>query len=269
MKYSINNLPNITNSSLFEAFNYAVDPIAITDSNLNSGVKFIFVNNSFVKETGYSKEELIGQSPKILQGKHSNIKMLSDLKQTLLEGKNFKGHTVNYKKDKTPYIVQWSISPLKDRNNTTIAYVSIHKILTAEVHAKNKNILFDKIIQQSPGAILVTDMDAKIVYINDAFCKNLGYSYGELIGQHTRILKSGKQNDRFYKNMWHSLLHEQKFESIFISKKKNGDLFYDKKVITIVKDNELKPLYYLAMCFDVTKVKNAFNKSSKARKELA
>lgn len=253
-------LPNITNESFFSAFEHAIEPIAITDANLNTGVRFIFVNESFTKETGYSKDELIGKSPKILQGKNSNHKMLAQLKQTLLEGKNFKGQTVNYKKDQTPYIVQWSISPLKDRNNVTVAYISIHKILTSEINAKNKNILFDKIIQQSPGAILVTDIEANIVYVNHAFCKNLGYREDELVGFNTRVLKSGKQTEQFYSNMWQSLMKYHKFEGIFISKKKNGELFYDKKVITTIKDEDGNPLYYLAMCFDVTKVKDALSK---------
>lgn len=64
-------------------------------------------------------------------------------------------------------------------------------------------------------------------------------------------------NNTFCKNMWQSLIQEQRFEGIFISKKKNGDFFYDKKVITVIKDKDQNPIYYLAMCFDVTKVKKA------------
>lgn len=253
---------NLDLDSLFAAFDYAIEPIAITDANLKEGVKFIYVNQAFLRETGYTKGELIGQNPKILQGKRSNIQMLSKLKNALMQGENFKGQTINYKKDRTPYIVQWTISPLKDKTNNIIAYISIHKIMTAQVEAENKNILFDKILQQTPGAILVTDLEANIVYVNNAFSHNLGYEPNELIGKHTRILKSGKQNDKFYENMWISLISEHKFEGIFISKKKNGELFYDKKVIRVVKDHNSNPLYYLAMCFDVTKVREALQKKT-------
>lgn len=251
------NFDNISIKSMMKAFDFAIEPIAMTDANLEDGVKFIYANQSFFKETGYSKEELIGQSPKILQGPKSDKEMLLKLKNNLLNGEDFKGQTVNYKKDDTPYIVQWSISALKNIYNKTVAYISIHKILTKEIEALNNNIFFDRIVQQSPQAILVSDLEAKIIYTNETFARNIGYSVDELIGKHTRILKSGKQNNSFYEKMWQGLLNEQKFEGIFISKKKNGSLFYDKKIITLIKDKDSKPIYYMAICHDVTNLKKA------------
>lgn len=247
----------ISMKSMFKAFDYALEPIALTDANLTDGVKFIYVNPSFLKETGYSKEELVGESPKILQGPKSNKEMLLKLKENLLRDEDFKGQTINYKKDSTPYIVQWSISPLKDVYNKTVAFISIHKILTKEIEALNNNILFENIIGQSPQAILVSDLEANIIYTNEAFAKNIGYSVDELIGKHTRILKSGKQGAAFYQKMWLGLLNHQRFEGIFVSKKKDGSFFYDKKIITLVKDKDSNPMYYMAVCYDVTKLKNA------------
>ena len=251
------NFNTISIKSIFRAFDFAIEPIAITDANLEEGVKFVYVNPSFLKETGYSEEELLGESPKILQGPKSNREMLLKLKENLLSGEDFKGQTINYKKDNTPYIVQWSISPLKNVYNKTVAYISIHKILTKEIEALNDNILFDSIIQQSPQAILVSDLEANIIYTNDAFAKNLGYGANEMIGKHTRILKSGKQSSAFYEKMWDGLLNNESFEGIFVSKKKDGSLFYDKKIITLIKDKDGAPRYYMAICHDVTNLKKA------------
>lgn len=251
------NFDTISIKSVLKAFDFAIEPIAITDANLEGGVKFIYVNSAFLKETLYTKEELIGQSPKILQGPKSDQKMLAKLKENLLNDEDFKGQTVNYKKDGSAYIVQWSISPLKNVYNKTIAFISIHKILTKEIKALNDNILFDRIIQHSPQAILVSDLEANIIYTNEAFAKNIGYSVDELVGKHTRVLKSGKQSSSFYEKMWQGLLNEGKFEGIFISKKKNGSLFYDKKIITLVKDKDGAPKYYMAICHDVTNLKKA------------
>lgn len=247
----------ISLKSIFQAFDFAIEPIAITDANLKGGVKFIYVNPSFLKETGYTKEELLGESPKILQGPKSNRDMLLKLKESLLRDEDFKGQTINYKKDATPYIVQWSISPLKDAYSKTVAFISIQKILTKEIDALNNNILFESIIKQSPQAILVSDLEANIIYTNEAFAKSIGYTVDELIGKHTRILKSGKQSPAFYEKMWLGLLNDQKFEGIFVSKKKNGSLFYDKKIITLVKDKDGIAKYYMAICHDITNLKKA------------
>ncbi len=252
--FSIN---HISSKSILSAFDFALNPIAITDSDLKRGVKILYVNPAFLKQTGYSKEELLGESPKILQGPKSNQEMLLKLKETLLRDEDFHGQTTNYKKDKTPYIVQWSISPLKNVYNKTVAFISIQKILTKEIDAINNNILFESIIQQSPQAILVSDLEGKIIYTNEAFVNSTGYSINELVGQHTRMLKSGKQNQEFYEKMWFELVHHESFEGIFISKKKNGSLFYNKQSIRLVKDIDGMPKYYMSISHDITNLKNA------------
>ncbi len=254
---NIFSLDHVASKSILCAFDFSLDPIAITDGNLNGGVKILYVNPAFLKQTGYSKEELLGQSPKILQGPKSNQEMLSKLKETLLRGEDFKGQTTNYKKDKTPYIVQWSISPLKNVYNKTVAFISIQKILTKEIDAINNNILFQSIIQQSPEAILVSDLEANIIYTNETFAKSLGYQVDELIGKHTRILKSGKQSKEFYQQMWFELLNKENFEGVFISKKKDNSLFYDKKIIKLIKDIDGAPKCYMSISHDITNLKNA------------
>lgn len=92
-------------------------------------------------------------------------------------------------------------------------------LITKEIEAlNNNNILFESIIQQSPQAMLVSDLEANIIYTNEAFARNIGYMVDELIGKHTRILKSG--NPEYYEKMWLELLNNGSFEDIFISKKR-------------------------------------------------
>ena len=257
------NFEAIAHKSIFEAFDFSIDPIGVADANLDSGVKFIYVNEAFCKETGYTKEELIGQNPNILQGEKSNRALLSTLKEKLKNEGNFKGQTVNYKKDGSEYIVQWTISSLKDRYGKVIAYISFHKIITQQVHALNENHLLQKIVRQVPSSIIVTDLEANIIYINDTFLKNIQYRAEELIGQNARVLKSGKQSEKYYKNMWEKLTSEEKFEGIFISSRKDGSLFYDKKTIQLIKDENGNPQYYIGVSHDITKLTLALQKQKR------
>jgi PAS domain S-box-containing protein len=253
----------ITKQSLFAAFDFSTDPIAMTDANIKGGVRFIYVNDAFCKETGYSKEELIGQNPRILQGEKSDRVMLAKLKEEIVLGNNFVGKTVNYKKDGTPYYVKWSISPLKNDDEQIIAFISIHKIISVQVKVQKENLLLQEIIQQAPGMMLVTDLNANIVYVNDAFVKNSGYSKEELVGNNARMLKSGKQSEQFYKKMWEKLTSTQRFEGVFISKRKDGTLFFDNKKITLVKDKEGIGRYYLAISHDITSIANVLKQKYK------
>lgn len=245
-------LNNLDKKSLENIFEYCIDPIIITDANWKEGVKIIYSNRAFQAVTGYTSLELLGRSPKIFQGEKSNYKVLDELKKELIKGNNFTGQSINYKKDGSTYIVKWSISPIKDKSGGTIAYISFQKSIDRAVKLEQDKIL-SQIVNISDNLILVTDLGGIIVYINDSFCKKLGYKRDELIGKHARVLKSGMQDDSFYKKMWESILRKGKFRDIFISRKKDGTLFYDKKDISTIKDDEGNPVYYVSISTDISK----------------
>lgn len=251
MKNILNLFNALDTKTFYTLFDHAIEPIVITDANLLDGVKILFANRVFCTTTGYTQEELIGKSPKLFQGKDSNHKILRELKGELLKGNDFVGQSVNYKKDGSSYIVKWSILPLKDKNANTIGYISFQKVIDKEINLKHEKLL-SSIVSISTNLILVTDIEGIIVYTNDAFCKKLGYSKEELLGKHTRILKSGKQDNNFYKKMWRSILKTGKFSDIFISRKKDNTLFYDKKDISTLKDDEGNPVYYVSISRDIT-----------------
>ncbi len=259
-RYKVKNIiETLDIKSLCNSFGYSLDPIAITNANWEEGIKFIYVNNAFCNQTGYLKDELIGKSPKIFQGKDSNKTVLKELKKDLLEGKDFIGQSVNYKKDGTSYYVKWSISPLTDKTGKTVAYISYQKVIDKKTKFENDRLL-GSIVENSDNLILATDLSGIIVYVNEAFCKTLGYSKNELIGQHTRTLKSGKQDKEFYKNMWKSLLKDGEFKGVFESKRKDGTLFYDKKHIKTIKDENGESIYYVSISRDISKQKKQEDK---------
>ena len=74
-----------------------------------------YVNPAFSKMTGYAPEEVLGRSPRILQGPKTDRAVLKDLGLALKAGRSFQGETVNYRRDGSEYIVEWLITPvLKD-----------------------------------------------------------------------------------------------------------------------------------------------------------
>ena len=246
------NIENIGIKSLLESFDNALEPIIITTASLDEGVEIIFVNEAFCRETLYEKYEIIGQSPSILYGRRTNYNILEQLRKDLQDGKNFVGQNINYKKDGTEYMAQWSVSHLKDEQNQTIAYISFQKIITKYMKIKNDNFLLQAVVKSAPGMILVTDLEAKIVYANDSFCQNVGYSQASLVGKHSKLLKSGQQDSSFYKSMWQTLIKEGEFEGIFVNKKKDGTIYYDKKKIKTISDENGKRAYYFSVSYDIT-----------------
>ena len=87
------------------------DSILITDATARGEV--IYANKAFKKLTGYDPSEVIGKSPRILQGAGTDEKVIDRLAVALKSGTKFEGKAINYKKDGTPFIMYWRVLPIK------------------------------------------------------------------------------------------------------------------------------------------------------------
>lgn len=104
--------------------------ICIISSNMEPpGPNILFVNEKFCEITGYSKEELIGKSPRILQGEKTDKNTLNRMKISLANDNYFEGNIINYKKNGEEYAMVWNIAPIQQENEPK-KYISIQKEIT-------------------------------------------------------------------------------------------------------------------------------------------
>ena len=108
----------------------AKDGVIITDADLDNGPTIQYVNQAFTKLSGYTAEEVIGQTPRILQGDGTNRETLDDLRATLSKGKSFQGELKNYTKDGDPYWLDISIVPFKNEEGEITHYTAIERNIT-------------------------------------------------------------------------------------------------------------------------------------------
>lgn len=119
---------------LGNALEYASDAVLITDAELDlPGPRILFANQAFTRITGYTAAEVLGKTPRILQGPRSDRKTLDRLKANLRQGKEFRGSTINYRKDGTPFAVEWSVMPLCNDAGEVTNFVSIQRDRTEEL----------------------------------------------------------------------------------------------------------------------------------------
>ncbi len=126
---------------LSSAVEQSKESILITDARLDlPGPGIIFVNPAFTQMTGYTAAEVIGATPRILQGAKTERAVLQRLRDTLARGEVFEGETVNYRKDGTEFQLEWQIAPIRNAAGAVTHFVAIQRDVTKRKDAEAERV---------------------------------------------------------------------------------------------------------------------------------
>jgi PAS domain S-box-containing protein len=108
------------------------DIVIVAEADLidEPGPKIVFVNEAFERLTGYSRAEVIGRSPRFLQGKDTDRQTLDEIRQALVEKKAIRKQILNYGKNGTPYWLDLDIVPIFDSIGKTTHFAAIERDIT-------------------------------------------------------------------------------------------------------------------------------------------
>jgi len=236
--------------SFLHTFEETIDSVVITSTSPKEN--FLYINEAFKKQTLYNEADLLGKTPCILQGEKTDKEVLKELKSALLKDRDFTGIIENYRKDGSSYTVNCYASVLKNPKGETVAYISFLNEITQNSSEMQRASLFQKLLNQSNQEMFITDLSGKIVHVNDAFTKITGFSRDEAIGQNPKILNSGKHPKSFYTHMFETLLQNKPFEAIFTNRRKHDGIYYIKKTIITILDEQGNPKFYASIGQDIT-----------------
>jgi PAS domain S-box-containing protein len=119
--------------------------------------------------------------------------------------------------------------------------------------AAEREQLLSTAVEQAAESVIITDASGIIQYTNPVAETISGYSSDELIGRTANILKSGKQDDFFYKALWETINAGRIWSGRFINKKKDGTEYQEDASISPVYDKSGKLTNFVAVKRDVTK----------------
>ena len=112
------------------ATEYASYSVLITTCELDApGPLIVYANDEFTRMTQYRLDEVMGRSPRLLQGPDTDRAVLDRLKRQLSQGERFVGCTTNYRKDGSPFLLEWTISAVPAGADSSL-YVAVQKDLT-------------------------------------------------------------------------------------------------------------------------------------------
>lgn len=110
-------------------------------------------------------------------------------------------------------------------------------------------------VEQSPVTIIITNRQGDIEYANPAFMKTTGYEREDVVGRNLRMFKTDSRTDDYYRNIWQTISEGAIWQDEFHSKKKNGELFWEKSTIGPITESDGKTSHFIALSEDITEKK--------------
>ena len=169
----------VDQAELLKAVEQAADGIVITDS-LGT---IQFVNPAFMAMTGYSRDEVLGQNPRILKSGLHPAEFYRHIWNTLRTGQAWNGEVVNRRKDGSLYTEEMRIAPVKDRDRNITGYIAIKHDVTEQRAAAEKQSRLAAIVEHSEDAIIGCTPSGVITTWNRGAERLLGFSAPEAIGK--------------------------------------------------------------------------------------
>lgn len=114
------------------ALDHLADGILATDAELDrpGGVRIVYANRALTEITGYAADELIGRSPRVLQGPETDRSTIRRLDEDLRAGLPFAGQATNYRKDGSAFTMEWSIAAVPGEDGRPAWFVAVQRDAT-------------------------------------------------------------------------------------------------------------------------------------------
>ena len=162
------------------------DVVMITEASplREPGPRMLFVNDAFVRQTGYAREEVIGRSPRLLQGPRTQRAELDRVGAAVSKGEPVRAELINYRKDGTEYWVELDIVPIHDRAGQLTHYVAIERDISERKHSeialRESRERFHHVARATNDAIWDWDVQTDAMWWSDGIERLFGLSRTEI-----------------------------------------------------------------------------------------
>jgi len=201
---------------------------------------------------GYSKDEVLGKSTKILLPEENCYKIEASMKKLIKYVTIEHYETTILKKDGNLTTVSIALSPILDISGTLIGASIIARDISKQNEALKTIKTISNALESSSSAVLITDVNGTLEYVNNKFEAITGYKKQEVLGLNVKILNSGKHDKKYFASMWKLIKNGYEWNGEFCNKKKDGSLFWCSASISPVKDDTGKITNFLSVTEDIT-----------------
>jgi diguanylate cyclase (GGDEF)-like protein/PAS domain S-box-containing protein len=214
-----------------------------------------YVNERFVKTTGYQLQDVLGKNPRILKSGETTDEDYLQMWSILSTGGVWSGEFHNKAKDGTLYWERAQISSITDKRGNITHYIAIKEEVTKRKDDEKRLRLASAVFETAAEAIMVSDHNNRIQMINNSFTVITGYESEQVIGQNPSILSSGYHGAEFYQDMYTALDTVGIWEGEVWNRRKNGEIYPQWLTISTMRDEQGVLEGYVSLFSDMTRRK--------------
>jgi PAS domain S-box-containing protein len=146
------------------------DAVIITSPDLAAPGPYIeYVNSAFERMTGYSADEVIGRCPRFLQGPQTDRGELDRMRRELTSTGRFAAEIVNYRKDGTPFFIEWRVKALRNETGRLAGWLSVQRDISSERHAlEAQKLLAREVDHRAKNALTLVQGIVRLTRADDA-----------------------------------------------------------------------------------------------------
>ncbi|WP_103666994.1 PAS domain S-box protein [Pseudanabaena sp. BC1403] len=151
------------------------------------GPRILYVNEAFTRITGYKPEEVLGKTPRILQGAKTDQAQLKKVRNALCRWESITVEVINYCKDGSEFWNEFSLVPVANAKGWYTHWIAVQRDTTerkqVEQALRQSEERFRSLIENALDIIMILDPDGTIGYVSPSVEKVLGYAVTELVGE--------------------------------------------------------------------------------------
>jgi len=229
-------------------------------------LRFVKVNQGALKNIGYTMEEMRLMTPFDIKPDF-NKDSFRNMIAPLLEGRQSRlvVETRHQRKDGSCYSVEVRLQIV---HGDPPIFVAVIEDISERQRTSEKMRKLSSALEASQDIVFITDKHGVIEYVNPAFETSTGYSAEDALGRRPNLLNSFKQDSVFYHRLWGTIASGQHFQGTIINRKKSGELYYEEKTITPIRNDKGEICNYVSTGRDVTEREMARQQLQEKNKQL-
>ncbi len=213
--------------------------------------RILAVNRAGVVAFGRGEDELRGTDLVALWSLPTRLAVASAVSEVLRGGQPA-FCAMSMRPDGQELVWEGVLTSIAGADPSNGRFMGILTDVTERQRAEAEQARLASAIAHAGEAVVITDPQGTIQYVNPAFERVTGYSREEVVGRNPRVLRSGQQDAAFYAGLWETILRGETWSGVLVNRRKDGTPFEEEATISPVRDTEGRIVNFVAVKRDVT-----------------